>query len=108
MKTITREELLHIDTYAEILRKESHHNHEIIEDEHGVYRWKADPVIELFFEHSDFNAVIVGLLEQGYTKNSEEYRKLYRDLGYSLFGYWEVFYWDLNNEDAAEYRKDIE
>lgn len=31
-------------------------------------------------------------------KNSEVYRKLYRDMGYSLYGYWEI-----NNEDAGEY-----
>ena len=36
--------------------------------------------------------------------NSEMWRKLYRDLGYSLFGYWEIFYWEANNEKAAEYK----
>ena len=41
-----------------------------------------------------------------FTKNSEEWRKLYRDIGYSLYGYWEIFYWDMNNEDAADYRSD--
>jgi hypothetical protein len=41
--------------------------------------------------------------EKGYTKNSEIYRKLYRDMGYSLSGYWEVFYWDVNNEKVDEY-----
>jgi len=24
-------------------------------------------------------------------------------MGYSLFGYWEVFYWDANNDIADEY-----
>jgi hypothetical protein len=42
--------------------------------------------------------------KMGLTKNSEEVRKLYRDMGYSLSGYWEIFYWDMNNEDAHKYK----
>jgi hypothetical protein len=41
----------------------------------------------------------------GLNKNSEEVRKLYRDMGYSLSGYWEIFFWEVNNEDAPLYRK---
>jgi hypothetical protein len=43
-------------------------------------------------------------MRMGLTKNSEEVRKLYRDMGYSLSGYWEIFYWDMNNEDAHKYK----
>jgi hypothetical protein len=42
--------------------------------------------------------------KMGLTKNSEEVRKLYRDMCYSLSGYWEIFYWDMNNEDARKYK----
>jgi hypothetical protein len=24
-------------------------------------------------------------------------------MGYSLSGYWEIFYWEVNNEDAEDY-----
>lgn len=41
----------------------------------------------------------------GLTKNSEEMGKLYRDMGYSLSGYWEIFYWETNNEDAGKYKQ---
>ena len=47
---------------------------------------------------------LIPLLDSlGYDKNSEVYRKLYRDMGYSLFGYWEVFYWVANNSEADKY-----
>jgi len=42
-------------------------------------------------------------MKMGLTKNSEPVRKLYRDMGYSLSGYWEIFYWDVNNEEAEDY-----
>ena len=35
----------------------------------------------------DFNEVIMSLYEQGYDKNSELHRRLYRYIGYSLTGY---------------------
>lgn len=54
----------------------------------------------------DLNKVIVFLLKKGYDQNSEIYRKLYRDLGYSLSGYFDVFYWDMNNPDCDLYRKE--
>ncbi len=28
---------------------------------------------------------------------------MYRDMGVSLFGYWEIFYWEMNNEKSQEY-----
>jgi hypothetical protein len=43
----------------------------------------------------------------GYDKNSEVYRKLYRDIGYSLEGYWEIFYWEVNNPIASEYKHKV-
>jgi len=52
------------------------------------------------------NNVVNFMYSIGLTKNSEEYRKLYRDIGYSLYGYWEIFYWEMNNEDASDYRAD--
>jgi hypothetical protein len=43
----------------------------------------------------------------GLGKNDESVRKLYRDMGYSLSGYWEIFYWEMNNEDADQYRPEV-
>jgi hypothetical protein len=28
---------------------------------------------------------------------------MYRDMGYSLYGYWEIFYWEMNNDYAQDY-----
>ena len=61
----------------------------------GVWRWKADPMIVALFNCGTLDLNKLHLT--GYTKKDEEYKKLYRDLGYSLSGYWEVFYWYVNN-----------
>jgi hypothetical protein len=52
------------------------------------------------------NNIVALFYSIGLTKNSEEWRKLYRDIGYSLDGYWEIFYCEMNNKDAADYRSD--
>ena len=90
--------------FREIFAKEDHHDHEIILDDSGMYRWKECPKIRKLVDENDLNQIIIALLHQGYTKNSEMYRRLYRDLGYSLNGYWGIFYWSVNNEDCDEYR----
>ena len=102
MKIVNRNEI-EVEYYQEIFKKESHHNHEIIETEDGVFRWKANPDVEHFLKNISLNDLCPLLNCLGYGKNSEVYRKLYRDMGYSLSGYWEIFYWDLNNEDADSY-----
>jgi hypothetical protein len=105
METIPRDTFKDHELFAEIMQKESHHNHEIV-DEHGP-RWKGDTrVSKLVDDMGGMNNVVALMYSIGLNKNSEEWRKLYRDIGYSLYGYWEIFYWEMNNEDAADYRSD--
>ncbi len=61
---------------------------------------KVDNLIDVM----NLNHIVMLLIYLGYNKNSEIYRKLYRDMGYSLYGYWEIFYWEVNNPDYAEYK----
>ena len=98
------------DTYREILDVEVHHNHPIIEDDHGTLRWEANPSVRNFIDTHNLNDIIIMLRVLGYDKNSEIYRKLYRDMGYSLYGYWEIFYWEANNDAADKYvpKKEVE
>ena len=108
METIvSREELMDVDTYKEIFDIEFHHDHEIIRDQNGTVRWKADPRInEMITKTVNLNDLwYIMFVSMGLTKNSEEVRKLYRDMGYSLSGYWEIFFWEVNNDFAPEYRK---
>lgn len=95
MKTITRTEVRKADkTYRDMLKTEKHHKHEIVDD-NGTYRWKENAdVRKIIDEKIDLNELWRLFYSLGYNKNSEVVRKLYRDMGYSLFGYWEVFYWD--------------
>ena len=106
MKVISREEAANAsEEYKEILDKEWHHDHEIIEDEQGTFRWKQDPKVREIIDKGILNDLWYLFHTMELNKNSEEVRKLYRDMGYSLFGYWEIFHWEMNNENAHLYRK---
>lgn len=78
--------------YREILEKEIHHNHVIIEDEHGIIRWEPNLDVMQFYQNISLDDLCPLLHCMGYGKNSEVYRKLYRDIGYSLSRYHEMFY----------------
>lgn len=104
MTTITRTEAGKVDkTYRDMLKTERHHKHEIIKDEHGTLRWKKNLDVDYLLQNISLNDLCPLLQVLGYGKNSEVYRHLYRSMGYSLFGYWEVFYWEANNPDADSY-----
>jgi len=106
METIDRKDLENTEIFGEILKKESHHDHDIVND-NGRPRWKEDPdVSKLVEDMGGLNNIVRLFFATGITKNDEAWRKLYRDMGYSLDGYWEIFYWEMNNEDAADYRSD--
>jgi hypothetical protein len=96
------------DTYREILDVETHHDHEIIKDEQGVLRWKENVDVCRYKNRMSLNDLCPLLECLGYGKNSEVFRQLYRDIGYSLFGYWEIFYWDFNNSEAHKYEPNKE
>lgn len=96
IKEIKREDITD-ETYREILDCETHHNHSIIEDEGGTYRWKKNPRVRELVDKCGLNELVELLFSMGYDKNSEVFRKMYRDMGYSLYGYWEIFYWEMNN-----------
>ena len=95
MKKIERKKISEMnDDYREMMSKESHHDHEIIEDDNGVYRWKADSDVNRLIDELNLNSLWVLFYKMGMDKNSEEIRKMYRDMGYSLSGYWDIFSWD--------------
>lgn len=102
--TISRESITE-DLYQEIFEKESHHNHEIIKDEHGTLRWKRNDRVDKLVDEVGLNGIMMLFYNLGLTKNSELIRKMYREMGYSLYGYWEIFYWEVNNSESDEYRK---
>jgi hypothetical protein len=104
MKIIQRDQILGED-YKNIIETESHHRHDIIEGEDGTLRWKGNKnVKDLLDGVGGLNPIMALLYHMGYDKNSEVMRQLYRDLGVSLDLYWEVFYWEANNPEAANYK----
>ena len=104
MKKIKREEIKDID-FIEIMKKESHHSHEIIQDNEGILYWKPDQNLCAEIEGKNINDNIFYFHSNGLDKNSEEYRKFFRDMGYSLLGYWNIFYCKTNNPICTNYRK---
>jgi hypothetical protein len=96
-KTINRNHPI-VNSYQEIFNAESHHSHEIIEDENAIVRWKPNLKIKKYYENISLNDLLPLLDAIGYGKNSEVYRKLYRDIGFSLSSYSDVFYEPVNND----------
>ena len=101
MDTVPRESLPAY--YAEMMKTEQHHNHEIVKS-NDVFRWKMNDGVDEVVDMCDLNKMILSMKEKGIGKNDEKYRRLYRNMGYSLKGYWEVFYWHMNNDKADEYK----
>lgn len=97
MSTLKRSELP--NDYEEMMVTERHHDHEIVMV-NDVIRWKENPDVNSILKNISLNDLCPLLDCLGYGKNSEVYRKLYRDMGYSLSGYWEIFYWEINNDEV--------
>jgi hypothetical protein len=93
--------------YKRILATEVNHNHPLVQDVNGAIRWKEDPDVRAIMEKIGLNDIVRLFHSLGYDKNSEPYRKLYRDIGYSLSGYWEIFYWEANNDEADKYKPSV-
>jgi hypothetical protein len=104
MSPIDRRDLADHELFGEIMRREKHHAHEIVMTD-GIPRWKESPDTRKMVDKIGLNDAIGLFASMGYTRNSEAWRKLYRDIGTSLFAYWETFYWEANNEAAAAYRE---
>jgi hypothetical protein len=106
MRIVSREEASKVcDDYNEMLKKEKHHDHEIVEVE-GVLRWKENKDVRDLVGGQgkiDLNDLWEFFYAMGLDKNSEFVRDVYRNMGYSLYGFWEIFYWEMNNEDAEDY-----
>lgn len=103
MKIINRAEITDEDL-RQILDVEIHHDHIVLKDQDGTYMWQPNMNLRQLTDELGLNKVMQVLELLGCNRNSEIVRKLYRDLGYSLGRYWEVFYWEANNDIAKEYR----
>ena len=97
-------EILWRDNLLKELLPEIHGTDHEIEKFGDLLRWKPDPTLG----HVDINKKIEEFIDRGITKNDEEWRDFYRRLGYTLAGYWEVFYWEANNPNADKYKPDIQ
>lgn len=90
------------EDYEEVLERET--IHDLVVDEHGTIRWAECPAREKeimnIFGATDLNDLFGRCRAD---KNDPLIRELYKCMGYSLYGYWEVFFWEMNNPRADEY-----
>ena len=89
-------------TYEFVLREGL--NHKIVLDGE-VFRWEKDPTIDMLYDLGmiDLNKLFSVMGRRG--KNDPRVRDLYRRMGYSVYGYWEIFHWEVNNPYADEYEE---
>jgi len=93
--SVTQENTWLLDMEDELMKC----GHPIIRDEEtGMLCWSTVK------DDDDLNCTVAAMHKIGLTKNHEIYRNFYRGLGYGLFGYWELFYWDVNNPAAFDYK----
>lgn len=91
------------DDYAEMMKTEQHHDHKIVMV-NDVIRWEENEGVREIVDMCNLNHMIADMMDKGIGKNDEAYRRLYRNMGYSLSGYWEIFYGAMNNDEADEYK----
>ncbi len=100
MGIIVKREEITDEIYREMLDAEAYHNHEIIKDKNGTLRWKEDDAIGKIVDELSMFEISV-LFDIFYSnKNSKLIRKMYRDIGYSLSGYLQIFY---NKENGLSF-----
>jgi RNAse (barnase) inhibitor barstar len=105
-KIVNRADITDAD-FVQMLETETHHDHEIVMGRYDVLKWKENTIVVESLDKINLNDLIQLLYSLGYDKNSEVFRKLYRDMGYSLDGYWEIFYWEVNNPITHEYKNKV-
>jgi hypothetical protein len=75
-----------IERYGTLLKESLH---PIYEDEHGVIRWQPSKAVRWAADRINLNEMYVAYMTGAFTK--DEYKEFYRDMGYSLSGFGEVF-----------------
>lgn len=75
-------------------------SHPIIRDEKGVLRYRANPLICWLQERVNFNDIRFAYHMGAWSR--EEYMQFYRDLGFSLQGFQEVWAEELEKMESEQ------
>lgn len=73
-------------SYGDLLALFPHHP---IERVKGIVRWQVNPLMRWISERIDLNEMCVAAQRNQFS--ADDYMKFYRDMGYSLCGFLEVF-----------------
>lgn len=87
----------------EWMRLEAHHTHAIVRSTSGMLCWQEQPGVNDLVDKLGPNDLWRLFRALGHGRNSEFLRHLYRCMGYTLHGYWEIFHWPINNPEADRY-----
>lgn len=104
MRAIVKRSSIKKKYLIEMLSTETHHDHEIVMGEGGDLYWLENKAVRESVDKIGLLNIYELFESLGMNYNSEIIRKMYRDKGYSLFGYWEIFYCETNNEIANKYK----
>jgi hypothetical protein len=76
--------------------------HRIIEDEHGTYRYEQNRLIDWLWRSGkvDLNVMRIAYCHGAFSR--EEYMQFYRDMGYSLSGFEEIFGEELDKMEEEQ------
>lgn len=86
----------HKQLLAEIYKAEPWHKHEAVIT-NGKIHWKEAPGFVEMVNAIGMNQIRATLELAGFHKQADVLKNIYRKMGYSIMGYWEVFYDPLNN-----------
>lgn len=65
-------------------------SHPVVEDKHGVLRYQKNPLIAYLQEQADLNEMWI-IYRKYHTWTQEQFMQFYRDIGYSLHGFEEIW-----------------
>ena len=74
-------------------------DHPVILDSKGVYRWKANPLIQWIADRIDLNEMNIAHEKGMFSR--EDLKQFYRDMGYSLCGFADIWGWKDDDGDQT-------
>ena len=74
-------------------------DHPVVMDKHGVLRYKASPIHGWLCDHIDLNEMSVAYQQGAFGR--DEFMQFYRDIGYSLGGFEEIWGEELDEMEGV-------
>ena len=67
-------------------------------DADGTHRFVKKPIMSYLCDKINLNLMWIDFQRENCSFSVEEFQQFYRDIGYSLCGYWEIWHWEVNQD----------